>query len=120
MEKSLRKQLKETIRVDKPVVGLVSIKNKLTDRIYVEGSVNAKALINRIRFSLNSGQFKNKKLQQDWNEIGEKCFLFEIINEIKYDEAVSLNFRKEVLKLERTTINTLKNPDLDTYNGVAI
>ncbi|MGY4539520.1 hypothetical protein ACVW0P_003954 [Mucilaginibacter sp. UYNi724] len=120
MEKSLRKQLKEDMKDAKPIVGLVSIKNTLNNRVYIEGSVNAKALVNRIRFTLNSGQFKNKKLQQDWNEIGEKYFLFEIIKEIKYDPAVDLNYRKEVLKLEVIALNTLKLSGVDSYNEVAI
>jgi len=116
MEKSLRKQIKEDMRNDKPVIGLVSIENKFTNKKYIEGSINARALINRIRYSLNSGQFGNKKLQEDWNEIGEQCFLFEIISEIVYDASVSVNYRKEVLKLEKTT---LKKCHSDFYNEVA-
>lgn len=42
--------------------------------MYIEGTVNAGALINRIKFTLNSGQFDNKELHRDWDEMGEDSF----------------------------------------------
>ncbi len=120
MEKSQRKQLKEDMKDTKPVVGLVSVKNMLNHKVYIESSINASALINRIRFTLNSGQFGNIKLQQDWNEIGGNCFLFEIISEIKYDETNTLNYRKEVMKLKDLALANLRRSGIDSYNEVGI
>lgn len=120
MEKSQRKQLKEDIKDLKSVVGLVSVKNMLNHKTYIEGSINANALINRMKFTLNSGQFGNKKLQQDWNEVGGNSFLFEIISEIKYDETDTPNYRKEVLKLKDTALENLRRSGFDSYNEVVI
>ncbi len=116
MEKSLRKQLKENMKDTRPVVGLVSVKNMHNQKVYIESSINANALINRIRFTLNGGRFENNMLQQDWNEIGGEHFSFDIISEIKYDEANALNYRKEVLKLKGIALENLRLSGLESYH----
>jgi hypothetical protein len=120
MEKSLRKQVKEGMKDIKPIVGVVLIKNILNNKIYVEGSINANALINRMKFMLNSGQFENKKLQQDWNDIGETHFLFEIKSEIINDQTIALNYRKEVLKLKDTVLNEFSLLGVCNYNNIEV
>jgi len=117
MEKSIRKQLKEEMKDLKTVVGIVSIKNLISSKVYLEGSTNAGALINRIRFTLNGGQFHNKVLQYDWNVIGEKGFLFEVIREIKNEQDNTSDYRKDVTKLKEQILDELKRSGIDMYNG---
>jgi hypothetical protein len=116
MEKSLRKQVKEEMKDFKPIVGVVSIRNILNNKVYVEGSINANALINRMKFMLKSGVFANKKLQQEWNDIGETNFLFEIKSEIINNQTIALNYRKEVLKLKDTVLNEFSLLGIGNYN----
>jgi hypothetical protein len=118
MEKSLRKLAKEGMKDIKLIVGVVSIKNILNNKVYVEGSINANALINRMKFTLNGGTFENKALQQDWNDMGESHFLFEIKSEIINDQTIALSYRKEVLQLKDKVLNEFSIIGICNYNNI--
>jgi hypothetical protein len=104
MEKALRRQLIEEAKNNKPVMGVLSLKNTLTGKQYIEGSMNTDALVNRIRFSLKSGLLKNEALQKDWQELGEANFSFEVVHVIKRDESLYTNYSKEVQKATTAVI----------------
>lgn len=98
MEKALRKQLIEEAKNNKPVIGVLSLKNTVTGKQYIEGSLNTNALVNRIRFSLNNGLLKNEALQKDWQELGEALFVFEVVHTIQKDDGLYTNYSREVQK----------------------
>ncbi|BAV08504.1 hypothetical protein SAMN05421788_11488 [Filimonas lacunae] len=104
MEKALRKQLIEEAKNKKSVMGVLSLKNTLTGKQYIEGSLNTDALVNRIRFSLKNGLLKNEALQKDWQELGESCFVFEVVHIVKRDEKLYTNYSKEIQKATTAVI----------------
>lgn len=104
MDKLLRKQLAEAAKNNKPVMGVLVLKNTLTGKQYVEGSLNTDALVNRLRFSLNSGLLKNEALQNDWRELGESRFVFEVVLVVKRDDGLYTNYAKEVQKASTAVI----------------
>jgi len=82
MMKSRRDLLREYKERPKPA-GVFQIKNSLNEKAFLGSSLNLEGPLNMHRFMLKSGHHANKALQQDWNELGEDKFVFEILQEVK-------------------------------------
>ncbi|ATL48316.1 LuxR family transcriptional regulator [Chitinophaga caeni] len=100
MNKEKRKILREQFTSIKPTMGVLTVTNTRNNKLYVEGSINIEALINRTLFMLNSGQFELVALQNDWLEFGQDAFVFEQPVIIKHEEDKIINYRKEVERAE--------------------
>jgi hypothetical protein len=97
MNKVEKKQLKAEFLDIKPLMGVLTIYNRIENKIYIADNMNLIALSNRIRFMLNLGQFDNKSLQDDWNRLGEGNFLFENAVVISLEKDKIIDYRKSVL-----------------------
>ncbi len=100
-EKKLsKKELINAYKQKQFKVGVYQIRNKINNKIFLEGSVNLDAIWNRNHVQLKFGNHQNKDLQKDWNELGPDNFVFEIISEIQQKEGEQKDYRREVLQLE--------------------
>lgn len=95
-----KKELKEEYKQKKPVAGVFQVKNNKSGMVLIEESLNINSKWNRHRTELKFGSHRNKKLQNDWNEIGEDNFAFSILSEleIKDDDTFNLNDEVKVLR----------------------
>lgn len=112
MKNAIKQQLKEKAKNHPVTMGVLSIKNTITGKYFIQGSINIEALENKIRFSLNTGQYTHKQLQADWKEYGENVFTFECISVVEAQNNPYINYRQEVTKAEKTCIENNKYSDL--------
>ena len=82
----------------------------------IEETFNINSKWNRHRTELRFGSHRNKTLQRDWNDIGEKNFVFSILSELEVKEDDNFNLNDE-LKLLRQMIKPLAL--FYSYTGVA-
>lgn len=97
---SNKKDLKASYKLMKFRIGVFLIRNTVNNKVLIEGSINLDSIIKRHQFELKSGVHKNEDLQKDWNQWGADHFQFEILSEIKQDDADKTDYKKEVKQLE--------------------
>ncbi|OKP98137.1 GIY-YIG nuclease family protein [Paenibacillus sp. P46E] len=97
MEKSKRKELAYNYAHSHRPMGVYRIVNTLNDKAFVGSSINLDGVWNKHKFMLDIGKHDNKELQADWKELGEKAFVFEILEQIKPEE----DFVAEVTELSK-------------------
>ena len=111
-----KKELNKSYKEMKFKMGVFQIRNTATDKIFVESSSDLVAIWNRHKFQLKMGSHPNTELQKDWNALGEEHFSYEIISEIKQDDTIAVDYRKELLQLEKMFIEELQPFDDKGYN----
>jgi group I intron endonuclease len=103
-----KKEIKNIYKEMKFKMGVFQIRNKVNDKIYVESSGDLVAIWNRHKFELKMGSHPNVDLQKDWNDFGEENFVYEILSEIKQDDAKTVDYHKEIMQLEKMFIEDLQ------------
>lgn len=83
MDKQKRKEIANEYAHSFRKMGVYQIRGKTNGKVYVGASMDLDGAFNRDRFMLDFGNFSNQELQQDWNELGEADFEFEILEQIK-------------------------------------
>lgn len=94
-----KKELKEQYKQMKSDMGLIAIINNETDEHYLIPSQDTKAMMNRIRFQLDLGGFKDKHVQRQWKELGEGSFTIKVLEKLEYDKDESKTDYKEDLEV---------------------
>jgi hypothetical protein len=94
-----KKELKEQYKQYKPEMGILIIRSNLSTKYYLEGTQNLRASINGNRFKLEAGGHKNRALQKDWLEHGEKTFTIEVLDNLEYDKDESKTDYSDDLEL---------------------
>jgi hypothetical protein len=74
--RELTRQYKETPRP----AGVYRVQHRSSGRILLGSSVDAPAMLNRIRAQLRMKGHPNRTLQRDWNTDGPDAFEFEVID----------------------------------------
>lgn len=96
--------------------GVYIIKNKSNGKIGVFSTPNLKTINGKL-LSLKAGGHMNKKLQSEWNEYGEKNFVFEVAEVLEKKAEESGMGRKDRIKeLETKWIKKLEPFDEKGYN----
>ena len=108
MKNALKQQLREKAKDHKITIGVLSVKNNLTGKQLIQGALNLEALVNKMKFQLNAGQFPNSELQKDWKELGNDAFTFEFVYSIESQENSFINYRQEILKAEKILVSEIK------------
>ncbi len=95
-----KKELKEAYKQQKPVAGIFQVKDQKNGMTLIDESTNIPAKWNRHRTELRFGSHRNKRLQKDWNDLGEDNFVFSVLSvlEIKEDENLDLNSELKTLR----------------------
>jgi len=91
-----KKELKAVYKQIQPIAGVFQIKNTETGMILPDAATNVSAKWNRHRSELKFGSHRNTKLQKDWKELGEDCFIFSIMSELIIKEDVGFDLEGEV------------------------
>lgn len=113
-----KKELKEQYKSFKPDMGVFIIRSNTYNKCYIEGAKNLTGKINRSKFQLDFGSFPNKELQEEWQELGEAGFTFEILEILEYEEDEGKTDYSEELKLlEMVWEEKLLQQGLEFYKG---
>ncbi|MDN3694765.1 GIY-YIG nuclease family protein [Chryseobacterium tructae] len=107
MKNAIKQQLREKAKNHVITMGVLTVKNNITGKQYIKGALNLEALVNKMKFVLQSGLYTNAQLQQDWNEYGSENFSFEFITVIPTQENKYVNYRQEILKAERAALSEI-------------
>ena len=103
-----KKELKNIYKEMKFKMGVFQIRNAVNGKIYVEGSTDLDAIWNRHKFQLKMDSHPNVELQEDWRDFGEENFSYEILSEIKQDDTKTIDYRREIMQLEKMFIEELQ------------
>lgn len=87
MDPSERKRLRAEYEDRKPEMGIVSIRCTRADEMFLATAANIPALLNRLRFQLDSGMCPNARLQSLWEQYGEEAFEFGVVQRLECDDA---------------------------------
>jgi hypothetical protein len=110
------RQLKRDYKLTKRAFGIVLIRNTTNDKVFLVSGMDTQGLLNRQRFQLKAGGHPNKKLQKDWNELGEDKFEFEVLDQMEPSEAPGFDARRELNFLEDMWLEKLEPYDDRGYN----
>lgn len=110
------KKLKEVYKQMPVRVGVFRIRNMVSNRQYIEGSVNLDKIWIWHRVELIAGTHRNVWLQREWDYFGEKNFEFEIISEINKREGEQVDYGKEARILATLYIEELRSSGENGYH----
>ena len=106
MDKSRKKDLIRTFKEQKPNPGIFAVRCKATDEAWVASSPNLVSQQNGIWFQLRmGGRYYVASLQSAWKQHGEDAFAFEVLEEVKDENALlipallkerAIHWRKEL------------------------
>ncbi|WP_010239236.1 DUF2087 domain-containing protein [Clostridium arbusti] len=83
MDNAKKKELINKYKQQEIEMGIIQIYNKITGYSFVDICKNLYKPFESIKFQLNIGNFKVKKLQEDWNTYGENSFEFLVVEKLK-------------------------------------
>lgn len=112
-----RAELVQKYKEIKIEAGIYQIRNVKNGKLLVVGTPNLKTM-NGKRFELQMGTSINKVLQQEWNEYGEDCFEFEILEVIEPKDDPFYNVKDAVNKREEHWISELQSYGERGYNSM--
>lgn len=90
--RDLTRQFKETRRP----MGVYAIRNLADERVFVGGSMDLPAAMNRHRFELERRGHRHRALQQDWLRLGAQSFQFEVLATVKERDDPAYDHRAEL------------------------
>lgn len=102
-----KKELKAEYKQRQSQMGVFQILNKTNGMILIECATDMSAKWNRHRTELRFGSHRNKKLQNDWQNMGEENFEYSIVSELKVDEDDSIDLNDELKLLKEMVLEEL-------------
>lgn len=98
-----KKELINNYKQQEVEMGIIQIYNTVTGYSFVDISTNLYKPFEAIKFKLNLGRFKLKKLQEEWDTYEEKDFEFKVVEKLKSNEGFTekekIDDLKELLKI---------------------
>ncbi len=86
MDTARKKQLLEEYKNRKPEMGVISVRCIMTGEAFLGISKDTKTDFNSTRCKLATSWHPNKRLQELWNQYGEKGFEFSVLKVLKYED----------------------------------
>ncbi len=109
MDHQRRQELKESYLRQRPRAGVLQLRNLENGKLYLVGTIDLRAMENRLRAELGSGGCRIGELQQDWRRQGEAAFRFEVLDTLDPPEGQDRPVDPEELKLlERLWLDKLQ------------
>ncbi len=100
-----KKELREQYKQRKPEMGVYKIVDTKNNQTYLGKSKDFKATRNSLFFRLSVGALANyPELQKDYNEVGESCIQFEILEKLDQIEGLD-NYKEELDALLQITLS---------------
>lgn len=100
MDKERRKELLAQYKEIKTFMGIVRITNKTNGKCYLGSCSNLKNRWLSLKDQLNTGRFVNSGLQQDWKELGEDAFVYDVVEQKEVEEDMNVKWELEAMEKE--------------------
>jgi hypothetical protein len=107
MDKDRKKELSAQYKQAKKQAGVYRIYNKENHKSFVASAPDLTS-VNGRKFMLETGKHDNKMLQDEWNQYGEKAFVFEILEVLMEKDEPFYDKRGELKKLEEKWLEKLQ------------
>ncbi|KNY29974.1 DUF2087 domain-containing protein [Pseudobacteroides cellulosolvens] len=102
-----KKELKNQYKEIKTEAGIYQIRNVENGKVFLVVTPNLKT-INGRQIELNTGVYRNKLLQEDWNKYGKDAFVFEVLEVLEQPEEGYFDMKDELKKLENKWLEKLQ------------
>ena len=110
--KEMINEYKQTIQP----MGIYQIRNMKNGKIYIGSAKDLRGRINSNKFQLRIGSHLNKEMQKDFNELGEECFSFDILDYLKPKEDLNYDYAEELKLLEEIWLEKIQPYNDKGYN----
>ncbi|ABR48060.1 conserved hypothetical protein [Alkaliphilus metalliredigens QYMF] len=111
-----KKELKEIYKNTKPDMGIYIVRSNTKEKCHIEGTEDLKGTMNSARFKLNSGNYPNRELQEDWNKKGPSGFTMEILENLECPEdEIKDDYKEELTILKMIWEEKLSKRGLEFY-----
>ena len=97
-------------------MGVYQIKNLRNGRTFIGSAKNLQGKLNSHKFQLKNGLHRNKEMQKEYNEVGEKGFSFEVLDYLKPKEDLNYDYTEELKILEEMWLEKLQPYNEKGYN----
>lgn len=87
MDSVERRKLRAEYKDRKPEMGVVSIRCIETGEEFLTAATDVPAMLNRLRFQLDSDMCPNAHLQSLWSQLGEAAFELGVVQRLECDDA---------------------------------
>ncbi|GGG51896.1 GIY-YIG nuclease family protein [Paenibacillus radicis (ex Gao et al. 2016)] len=99
MDKNKRRELVEEYKKIKVYMGVIQIKNKVNDKIFIDSYPNLKNKWFTLQMQLDMGKFANAGLQKEWKEFGADAFDYEVLEQKDTEKVTDIRWEmKQILK----------------------
>lgn len=98
MSNITKKEIINNYKQQEIEMGIIQIYNKNSGYSFVDISTNLYKPFESIKFKLNLGRVKIKKLQEDWTALGENAFEFKVVEKLKPNEGSTDKEKTDDLK----------------------
>ena len=102
-----RKELIQQYKEMKTEAGVYQIRNIKNHKVFVVATPNLKT-INGRHIELQTGGYRVKELQEEWNRFGEDAFVFEVLEVLEEKEEGYFDKKEELKKLEKKWLEKLQ------------
>ena len=95
--------------------GVYQVRNKVNGKLFINASPNLDGAWNKDVFTLRLGSHISKELQNDWNQLGEAAFEYEVLEVLKRkagERNLSKDERDQLKKLEEKWRSQLSQQSL--------
>jgi len=89
-------------------MGVFQIRNKTSDKVFIDSSIDIPGRINRHKFQLKAGLHPIKMLQADWNKQGEPFFEFETLEPVEPRSNPDYDYESDLETLEDLWLEKLE------------
>ena len=111
-----KKELKNNYKQAIQPMGIYQIRNTINGRVFLGSAKDLRGIINSNKFQLKGGLHRNKELQKDFNDVGDKGFAFEIVDYLEPGEGTSCDYSTELKTLEALWLEKLQPYEERGYN----
>lgn len=95
-----RKELKDAYKSKKPPMGVLMLRQKEGDALFLSPAKDLSARRNRLLFQLNAGVHPHKTLQALWNQLGASGFDLSVLDVLEYpEEDTGKDFADDLMEL---------------------
>ncbi|MHB8869680.1 MAG: metalloregulator ArsR/SmtB family transcription factor [Thermoleophilia bacterium] len=109
-----KRLLKQRYKLEGRTPGIFRVRNLVTGKVFLGSAIDLNGPLNRIRFQLEHGSYRDRALQADYDRLGAEAFAFEILDKVEAGGRPPDELEGELEKLETTWASTL-DPE-NTYN----
>ncbi|MFC1639535.1 GIY-YIG nuclease family protein [Gemmatimonadota bacterium] len=109
--KELIRKYKETPRP----MGVYCLRNTTNGKTLIGTSLDLNAGLNRHRAQLQMGGHPNRELQNDWKEMGQEAFTFEVLDTLTPSELPDCDPKDDLRLLEAMWLKKLAQTGDSTY-----